>query len=61
MTKPCHALAWTMLTAATVTNTSIRDELIEKVWAGVSNNATLGAFTDQYNDVTGKILNGSAG
>ncbi|RPD57640.1 DUF1793-domain-containing protein [Lentinus tigrinus ALCF2SS1-6] len=50
--------AWTMLTAATVANTSTRDQFIEKVWSGVSNNATLGAFTDQYNDVTGKILNG---
>lgn len=54
-------LAWTLLTAATVSDTGVRDALIERVWNRVSSNVTLGAFPDGYNSTSGALLSGGSG
>ncbi|RPD75342.1 hypothetical protein L226DRAFT_534905 [Lentinus tigrinus ALCF2SS1-7] len=51
--------AWSLLTAATVTDDGVRNQLIQGVWSRISSNTTLGAFPDQYNGATGAILSGA--
>ncbi|KAI0705088.1 hypothetical protein C8T65DRAFT_577862 [Cerioporus squamosus] len=51
--------AWSLLTAATVTDDGVRNQLIQGVWSRISSNTTQGAFPDQYNDATGAILSGA--
>ncbi|TFK89099.1 DUF1793-domain-containing protein [Polyporus arcularius HHB13444] len=52
--------AWSLLTAATVSDDGVRNQLIQGVWSRISSNTTgQGAFPDQYNDATGAILSGA--
>ncbi|KAI0744211.1 hypothetical protein C8Q80DRAFT_1220875 [Daedaleopsis nitida] len=53
--------AWSLMTAATVSDTSVRDNLIGGVWARAASNLTAGAFADVYNNSGGSQTIGNAG
>ncbi|KAH9942459.1 uncharacterized protein BXZ73DRAFT_88030 [Epithele typhae] len=55
------SMAWTLFTAATVTDTGVRNQFIQGAWARANSNATAGALPDDYDDNSGRILNGPAG
>ncbi|KAI0665950.1 hypothetical protein C8Q78DRAFT_985276 [Trametes maxima] len=54
-------LAWTLLTAATVTDNGVRDRLIEGVWNRANSSMALGAFPDNYQPTSGATIDGQAG
>ena len=47
------SIAWTLFAAASVTNASVRDQLIHGVWNRANFNATMGPFLDYYNNNDG--------
>ncbi|KAH9942418.1 uncharacterized protein BXZ73DRAFT_40863 [Epithele typhae] len=48
--------------AATVTDTSVRDQLVEKVWARASLNSSEGPLPERYDNINGNsVLDGVAG
>ncbi|KAI0705087.1 hypothetical protein C8T65DRAFT_240266 [Cerioporus squamosus] len=47
--------AWTLFTAATVTDDGVRNELVQYTWDRASFNKTAGEFPDVYDDITGDI------
>lgn len=53
--------AWSLFTAATLTDTSVRDKLIESVWARASFNQTIGANPSVYDVASGTTVKGQAG
>ncbi|KAI0645914.1 hypothetical protein C8Q79DRAFT_1053364 [Trametes meyenii] len=53
--------AWTLLTAATVTDNAVRDRLIEGVWNRANLSTALGAFPDNYQLTSGATVDGEAG
>ncbi|KAI0335017.1 DUF1793-domain-containing protein [Cubamyces sp. BRFM 1775] len=56
-----NSVAWQLFTAATVQDDSVRDKLIEGVWARANNNQTFGTFPDMYDASVGTAASGNAG
>ena len=56
-------IAWTLFAAASVTNTSVRDQLIRGVWNRANSNATVGPFLNYYSNNNGSAqqYSGAAG
>ena len=56
-------VAWALLAAASVTDNSVRDQLIQGVWNRANFNGTVGPFMDYYNNNNGSTqqFDGSAG
>ncbi|RPD75338.1 DUF1793-domain-containing protein [Lentinus tigrinus ALCF2SS1-7] len=58
------SIAWTLFTAATVTDEGVRDQLIQRAWERAASNKTgtiPDALPDAYNDVTGEAVNHGGG
>ncbi|RPD54725.1 hypothetical protein L226DRAFT_560384 [Lentinus tigrinus ALCF2SS1-7] len=53
--------AWTLFTAATVTDDGVRNQLVQYAWDRASFNKTSGQFPDVYNDATGAISSSRGG
>ena len=62
-TANTFSIAWTLFAAASVTDTSVRDQLIRGVWNRANSNATVCPFLDYYNNNDGSTrkFDGAAG
>ena len=57
----CFPSAWSLYASAFVSDTTVRDNLIQTVYNHANFNQTVGAFPERYNVTTNAVNNGRAG